>query len=205
MKLSIEKHRIFVILGVSEGISLNDASVLQAGVDRTLRMDKLPLVLDLSQAKPEPDALPTLLGLQLVAFKADIDIIVVSGDPRLGQFVSLKDATQFLISGAPLAPIRENILLLLTQQLDAKLDELIKKKEALLDKYVLKDNLPRDNERLQNLFSEMLKHGEILLKSYDPMKPPVVDDGVFALEKSIADAIRDGQFLVKDHLKLGLK
>src|SRR5882724_9797997 len=105
MKLKFTEKRGFSILEVSEAVSAHESALLHAGVEKTLKAKKEPLILDLTACIPTVEAIPRLARLQMIAVEMSADLIVVCSDDRdarvaqLAQFRTLQEAVHLMVSG----------------------------------------------------------------------------------------------------------
>jgi hypothetical protein len=197
MKLNMLKQRGYFVLEVTEAISEKEARVLQAGLEKIFKTTKDILVLDLTLAQPEKDALVLIQEFHLSAFKVNNDLFIVGPNAKFAQFPTRKEAAQLIISGASISGIREKILGYLVRHLENRVAELEVQKEQLVQKYVVADGLPFENKRLAALYESMLLRGEELLGLKDSTRPTERAEAIRAIENSMLCLLKEKNFQVK--------
>jgi hypothetical protein len=197
MKLNILKQRGYFILEVTEAISEKEARALQASLEKIFKTTTDILILDLTLAEPNKDALLLIQEFHLSAFKVNNDLFIVGPNAKFTQFPTRKEATQLIISGASISGIREKILGYLVRYLESRVSELEVQKEQLVQKYVVADGLPFENKRLAALYESMLLQGEELLGLKDSTRPTERAKALSEIENSMLCLLKEKNFQVK--------
>ena len=199
MKIALVKKRRYSIVEISEVVTPAQALSLIPVLTKLFSTNKDPVVLNLSAAMPSNEAIEALVECQMAAFKLLADLLIVSIDPRLVQlsaFYMLKEAEQLLMSGTSLNAVREKILKNMLDRLQSKIKELAPEQAALEEKYIEKENLPVENQRLEGLLAVMAKQGEEFEKYLKKNKIGLRTGRIADAEKLILKTIKEGRFLV---------
>ena len=199
MKIALVKKRRYSIVEITEAVTPTQALSLIPVLTKLFATSKDPVVLNLSVAVPTNEAIEALVECQMAAFKLLADLLIVSIDPRLVQlsaFYMLKEAEQLLMSGTSLNAVREKILKNMLDRLQTKIKELAPEQAALEEKYIEKENLPVENQRLESLLAVMTKQGEELEKYLKKNKVGLRTGRLIEAERLIFKTIKEGRFLI---------
>jgi hypothetical protein len=202
MKLSFEAKREFAILRVSERITENDFKVLRAGIAKIAKENAkgLPLLLDLTPARAETPIYRKLRTLPYHAFNSGLDLLIVSEDTTIAVFRKMSDATQHLLGGKTIQPLREQILSGILKELELQRKELSERADKLREKHITLGHLPDENKHLEDLLGAMEKHAWSLIGSRDETKPGPKDPRLISLRRELEELMVAENFAVSAYL-----
>lgn len=207
MKVSHSKKRRYSILSIEGEITLEQAKAIHGVLTKLFIANKEPLILNIQDIIATQECLDILFESQFIALRTNIDLIIISKIETISVFLNIKEAEQYIISGSPMGPIRDKILLAFSDYLNKKEKILIELKNELENKYIKADKLPEKIKILEKNILGLLADSEAMNKEIESIDPQsIVEDLsglILELNQKYLNIIKNGKFMVSKFFETG--